>query len=181
MHTDRGVHYHHFSWRKLIGHAVAVPSMSRKGNCYDNAVMENFFGHLKAETYHGEHFASLDQFSQAIDRYITWYNNGRVQERITGLAPSNTGDRPLQPSSRRIKPVQLSGASSKLRGYLANFRPFFDHIPLQFWPPPRIYPHSFPARGHTFVVKPDFYYLSGSSTPKHICVNPQRLLPLGVT
>ena len=49
--------------------------------------MENFFGHLKAEMYHGEHFVSVDEFSQAVDRYIAWYNTDRVQERIKGLAP----------------------------------------------------------------------------------------------
>ena len=87
VHTDRGVHYHHFSWRRLIEQTGAVQSMSRKGNCYDNAVMENFFGHLKAEMYHGEHFASVDEFSEAIDRYITWYNTDRIQERIKGLVP----------------------------------------------------------------------------------------------
>lgn len=87
VHTDRGVHYHHFSWRRLIEQTGAVQSMSRKGNCYDNAVMENFFGHLKAEMYHGEHFASVDEFSEAIDRHITWYNTDRIQERIKGLAP----------------------------------------------------------------------------------------------
>ncbi len=128
VHTDRGVQYHHFSWRRLIEQSGAVQSMSRKGNCYDNAVMENFFGHLKAEMYYGEHFASLDEFSLAIDRYIAWYNNDRVQERIAGLAPRNTGVRPLQPPSRRIKPVQLSGASSRWRG---NSTIYFAVVCLQ--------------------------------------------------
>lgn len=61
--------------------------MSRKGNCYDNAVMENFFGHLKTEMYHGELFASVEEFRQAVDDYIFWYNNDRLQERFKGLTP----------------------------------------------------------------------------------------------
>lgn len=64
-----------------------MQSMSRKGNCYDNAVMENFFGHLKSEVYHGESFASVEGFCQAVDDYIYWYNNGRLQKRLKGLAP----------------------------------------------------------------------------------------------
>lgn len=71
----------------MIESVGGVQSMSRKGNCYDNAVMENFFGHLKAEMYHGEHFASVEEFRRVVDDYIFWYNEGRVQERFKGLAP----------------------------------------------------------------------------------------------
>lgn len=87
VHTDQGFQYQHSSWKKLIEGAGGVQSMSRKGNCYDNAVMENFFGHLKSEVYHGESFASVEDFCQAVDDYIYWYNNGRLQERLEGLAP----------------------------------------------------------------------------------------------
>jgi len=52
---------------------VAPQCMSRKGNCFDNAVVENFFGHLKAEMYHGD--------------YIDWYNTQRVQEQLEGMTP----------------------------------------------------------------------------------------------
>ena len=61
--------------------------MSRKGNCYDNSVMENFFGHLKSEMYHGASFNSVEEFCQAIDDYILWYNTTRLQEQFKGLAP----------------------------------------------------------------------------------------------
>jgi putative transposase len=47
VHSDQGFQYQHASWRTLLESAGAVQSMSRKGNCSDNAVMENFFGHLK--------------------------------------------------------------------------------------------------------------------------------------
>lgn len=72
--------------------------MSRKGNCYDNAVMENFFGHLKAEMYHGESFADLAKFYQALDDYIYWYNNDRIQQRLKSLAPMQYRNQTLEPS-----------------------------------------------------------------------------------
>ncbi|WP_396124854.1 IS3 family transposase, partial [Corynebacterium sp. HS2168-gen11] len=49
-----------------------------------NVVMENFFGHCKTEMYHGEHYASVEQFSQAVDDYIVWYNYERLQQRFKG-------------------------------------------------------------------------------------------------
>lgn len=87
VHTDQGFQYQHASWRDLISSIGGVQSMSRKGNCYDNAVMENFFGHLKSEMYHGVYFNSVDEFCQAVDDYILWYNTTRLQEQFKGLAP----------------------------------------------------------------------------------------------
>ncbi|UWE98866.1 IS3 family transposase [Corynebacterium diphtheriae bv. mitis] len=87
VHTDQGFQYQHASWRNLIESVGGVQSMSRKGNCYDNAVMENFFGHLKSEMYHDVYFTSVDELCQAIDEYILWYNTTRLQERFKGLAP----------------------------------------------------------------------------------------------
>ena len=87
MHTDQGVQYQHSSWRNLIHDNGGIQSMSRKGNCYDNAVMENFFGHLKAEMFHGEIFDTVAEFNQASDEYIQWYNTERIQQRIKGLTP----------------------------------------------------------------------------------------------
>lgn len=78
IHTDQGLHYQHSSWRTQILAHQAVQSMSGKGNCFDNAVMENFFGHLKAEMYHGEHFTTVNEFLQALEEYITYYNTQGV-------------------------------------------------------------------------------------------------------
>lgn len=87
VHTDQGFQYQHSSWRELIQSINGTQSMSRKGNCYDNATIENFFGHLKTEMYHGENFASVSELCQAVDDYIFWYNNDRLQQRFKGLAP----------------------------------------------------------------------------------------------
>lgn len=96
VHTDQGFQYQHSSWRTLINSVEGIQSMSRKGNCYDNAVMENFFGHLKAEMYHGEHYANVDDFCQALNDYISWYNNERLQQRLKGLPPMQYRNQTLE-------------------------------------------------------------------------------------
>lgn len=96
VHTDQGFQYQHSSWRALINSVEGVQSMSRKGNCYDNAVMENFFGHLKTEMYHGEYYASVEEFYQAVNDYILWYNNERLQQRLKGLTPMQYRNQTLE-------------------------------------------------------------------------------------
>ena len=73
-----------------------VQSMSRKGNCYDNAVMENFFGHLETEMHYGEYFTSVDELYRAVDDYIFWYNNARLQNRFKGLTPTQYRNQTLE-------------------------------------------------------------------------------------
>ncbi|WP_208750186.1 IS3 family transposase, partial [Arthrobacter sp. PM3] len=75
------------SWRVLLEDAGAVQSMSRKGNCYDNAVMENFFGHLKEELFHHARFPSTDALAAALNEYIRWYNTERISTKLKGLSP----------------------------------------------------------------------------------------------
>lgn len=61
--------------------------MSRKGNCFDNAVIENFFGHLKEEVFHHVQYLSLDALATALREYIHWYNNIRISTKLDGLSP----------------------------------------------------------------------------------------------
>ena len=61
--------------------------MSRKGNCLDNAVMENFFGLLKSELFYLRTFQSLDEFCQELVAYLEYYNNNRIKEKLNGLSP----------------------------------------------------------------------------------------------
>ncbi|MFW9220871.1 IS3 family transposase [Corynebacterium striatum] len=70
--------------------------LRRTGNCYDNAVMENFFGHLKAEMYHGEKFGSVKEFTAAVDAYIDWYNAERLQLGLDGCTPMKYRDKALK-------------------------------------------------------------------------------------
>ena len=101
VHSDQGVQYQRVSWRTLLKHSDAVQSMSRKGNCYDNAVMENFFGHLKEELFHHVRFLNTDALETALHEYIRWYNTERISTKLKGR-------RRRAP----IWPVQVSGTSS---------------------------------------------------------------------
>ena len=62
-------------------------SMSRKGNCYDNSVIENFFGILKSEFYHNQEFLSVEHFSKELSDYMDYYNNRRIKVKLKGLSP----------------------------------------------------------------------------------------------
>jgi putative transposase len=87
VHSDQGFQYRHASWRTLLESAGAVQSMSRRGNCYDNAVMENFFGHLKEELFHHVRYISTDALETALHEYIRWYNTDRISTKLKGLSP----------------------------------------------------------------------------------------------
>ncbi|SUX62018.1 transposase B [Citrobacter amalonaticus] len=62
-------------------------SMSRKGNCLDNAVMENFFGTLKSECFYLSQFSNISELRKAIEDYIRYYNNERISLKLKGLSP----------------------------------------------------------------------------------------------
>lgn len=62
-------------------------SMSRKGNCLDNALMESFFGTLKCESIYIEKPASIEALEQHIHEYIDYYNHERIQLKLKGLSP----------------------------------------------------------------------------------------------
>lgn len=61
--------------------------MSRKGNCLDNAVIENFFELLKSELFYFEKFKSIEGFREKLDEYIDYYNNRRIKTKLKGLSP----------------------------------------------------------------------------------------------
>lgn len=62
-------------------------SMSRKGNCHDNSVMENFFGIMKQEMYYGLVYYSYEQLKETIDKYIKYYNEKRIKEKLGWMSP----------------------------------------------------------------------------------------------
>ena len=88
VHSDQGHQYQHHSWQRILADADATQSMSRKGNCLDNAVIENFFGHLKEELFHHTTFTSIDAFTTALDTYMSWYNTERISTKLKGLSPA---------------------------------------------------------------------------------------------
>lgn len=86
VHSDQGFHYRHRTWQALLANAGATPSMSRKGNCLDNAVIESFFGHLKSELLL-EPFTTIDALEDAVHEYLHWYNHERTSTTLNGLSP----------------------------------------------------------------------------------------------
>jgi len=86
-HTDQGFQYQHIAYRSLLEDLGCIQSMSRKGNCLDNASAESFFARLKTEFYYGRKFSNIDQFYRELDEYIWWYNNKRIKMRLGGLSP----------------------------------------------------------------------------------------------
>lgn len=87
LHSDQGWQYQMKRYQNLLKSKGIRQSMSRKGNCLDNAVMENFFGHLKAELFYLEEFQSIDEFIDEIHNYIKYYNYDRIKSRLNYLSP----------------------------------------------------------------------------------------------
>ena len=90
MHSDQGWQYQHATYRNELQRHGITQSMSRKGNCYDNCIMETFFGRLKNEMFYGceEDFTSFESFAAAIDEYIDYYNNRRIQAKTKWMPPA---------------------------------------------------------------------------------------------
>ena len=61
--------------------------MSRKGNCYDNSVMKNFFGVMKQEMYYGMVYYSFDELKETIEKYIVYYNKHRIKQKLGWMSP----------------------------------------------------------------------------------------------
>ncbi|WP_046181413.1 IS3 family transposase [Domibacillus tundrae] len=87
LHSDQGVTYTSRAYHHLLTKHQMRVSMSRKGNCLDNACIESFFGHLKAECFHLLTFNQVSEVEQAIDEYIKFYNTARYQKKLKNLSP----------------------------------------------------------------------------------------------
>jgi len=87
LHSDQGWQYQMKRYQQCLIDKGIVQSMSRKGNCLDNAVIENFFGLLKTEMYYKHKFNSTEHLIQEIKNYIDYYNNKRIKCKLKGLSP----------------------------------------------------------------------------------------------
>ena len=87
FHSDQGWAYQMKSYTNKLKEEGIFQSMSRKGNCHDNSVMENFFGLLKQEIYYGKTYYSYGELKQSIEDYIKYYNEKRIKERLGWLSP----------------------------------------------------------------------------------------------
>ena len=87
LHSDQGYLYHNKKYIKLITDKKIAQSMSRKGNCYDNAVIESFFGILKSELLYLHKYNSMQEFENDLKEYIKYYNNDRIKMKLNGMSP----------------------------------------------------------------------------------------------
>ncbi|OZI11197.1 IS3 family transposase, partial [Bacillaceae bacterium SAS-127] len=82
MHSDQGWHYQMKQYRDALESKGIVQSVSRKGNCYDNSVMENFFGIMKSEFLYLKEFESVEHFKLELEKYINYYNTKRIKAKL---------------------------------------------------------------------------------------------------
>lgn len=87
LHSDQGWQYQHKHYRKMLTDKGIKQSMSRKGNCLDNACAENFFSLLKTELLYLQEFTSVEHFISELKEYIAWYNSKRIKLKLDGLSP----------------------------------------------------------------------------------------------
>lgn len=88
LHSDQGWQYQMKRYQFQLRKKGIRQSMSRKGNCLDNAVMENFFGLLKSELLYLQEFKSVDHFRKELEEYIDYYNNRRIKSALNNMSPA---------------------------------------------------------------------------------------------
>jgi len=96
LHSDQGWQYQHRQYQRMLRKKGIRQSMSRKGNCLDNAVMENFFGLLKSELLYLQTFDSFEHFKAELIEYLDYYNNRRSKAKLKGLPPALHRQQALQ-------------------------------------------------------------------------------------
>lgn len=88
LHSDQGFQYTSQAYFNLTKQYGTTSSVSRRGNPYDNAVIENFFGRLKSELLYLQEFESMEQFKAELIDYLDYYNNRRIKMKLGGLPPA---------------------------------------------------------------------------------------------
>ncbi len=87
LHSDQGWQYQMKQYQHLLKEKGIIQSMSRKGNCLDNAIIENFFGILKSELFYIQKFTSIEELKDEIKKYISYYNNVRIKSNLNKMSP----------------------------------------------------------------------------------------------
>lgn len=88
LHSDQGWQYQMGLYQKALQEQGITQSMSRTGNCLDNAVMENWFGIMKTEFFYQKKFETLETFKRELHEYIHYYNHDRIKQKLKGLSPA---------------------------------------------------------------------------------------------
>ena len=123
MHSDQGWQYQHEFYRNELAKHGVIQSMSRKGNCYDNCIMETFFGRLKNEMFYGfeKDYPSFEAFQKAIAEYIDYYNNRRIQAKTKWMPPAKFREASM------IKSYLVNlNVGVRNTGYISKFRRAFQ-------------------------------------------------------
>ena len=87
LHSDQGWQYQMGLYQQTLRKQGVTQSMSRKGNCLDNAVMENWFGIMKTEFFYQKKFETIEAFKAELEEYIHYYNHDRIKQKLKGLSP----------------------------------------------------------------------------------------------
>ncbi|HGM5443732.1 TPA: IS3 family transposase [Stenotrophomonas maltophilia] len=87
IHSDQGWQYQHENYRHMLEKHSLKQSMSRRGNCLDNAAMESFFGTLKSEFFYLNSFDNIESLEAGLVEYIQYYNQERIKPKLKGLSP----------------------------------------------------------------------------------------------
>ena len=87
LHSDQGWQYQMKQYQRILNKKGIVQSMSRKGNCLDNAIIENFFGTIKSEMFYVKKYMSLKDLQKDIIEYVKYYNNDRIRLNLKGMSP----------------------------------------------------------------------------------------------
>ncbi|UXY42350.1 IS3 family transposase [Granulicatella adiacens] len=89
LHSDQGWQYQHAFYQRSLKERGIIQSMSRKGNCYDNCIIETFFARMKNEMFYGfeKEYSTFKKFQTAVEEYIDYYNNKRIQEKTKWMSP----------------------------------------------------------------------------------------------
>ena len=95
VHSDQGWQYRMPVYQRLLRDREIVQSMSRKGNCLDNAAMESFFAVLKTEFFYLNKFSSIEELKAGLKSYIHYYNHDRIKLKLKGLSPVQFRTQPL--------------------------------------------------------------------------------------
>jgi putative transposase len=95
LHSDQGWQYRMPAYQRALRDKHVVQSMSRKGNCLDNAAMESFFAVLKSEYFYLNKFSNVDELQTGLKNYIHYYNHDRIKMKLKGLSPVQYRTQPL--------------------------------------------------------------------------------------
>ena len=87
LHSDQGWQYQMKQYQYLLTEKGIIQSMSRKGNCLDNAIIENFFGKLNSDLFYIKKFRTIEELKNEIKQYIDYYNNDRIKSNLNKMSP----------------------------------------------------------------------------------------------